>query len=57
MTCMKSVQFLRPPTPPLSIYIQTSSTPFTSDVQSQVSPQPLPLQMITSQLKENMFQG
>ena len=47
MTYMKIVQFSRPP-PPLSIYIQNSSTPLILDIY---------LQIITNQLKENIIQG
>ena len=57
MTSMKIVQFSRPPTP-LSIYVQTSSTPLTLDVQFHGNhPRPSPLQMITNQLKEYIIQG
>ena len=49
MTSMKIVQFPRPP-PTLSIYTQSSSTPFTLYVQFQTT---LPFQMINNQLKEN----
>ena len=54
MTSMKIVQFSRPSTL-LSIYVQNYSTPLTLDVQCQTPP--LPLQMITNQLKENIIQG
>ena len=54
MTSMKIVQFSRPSTL-LSIYVQNYSTPLTLDVQFQTPP--LPLQMITNQLKENIIQG
>ena len=43
-----------PPTP-LPIYVQNSSNTLTLDAQFQVNL--LPLQMITSQLKENIIQG
>ena len=57
MTPMKIVQFSRSP-PPLSIYVQNSSTPLTLGVQFQTKPSPpFPLQMITNQLKENIIQG
>ena len=58
MTSMKIVQYLRPPTL-LSSYVQNSYTPLTLDVQFQTNPPPpssLPLQMITSQLKEDIIQ-
>ena len=42
------------PLPPLSIYIQNSSTPLTLDVQFQTTTHPL--QMITNQLNENIIQ-
>ena len=54
MTSMKIAQFSRPP-PPLSIYVQNSSTHLTLDVQFQTTPPPF--QMITNQLKENIIQG
>ena len=50
MTSMKIVQISRPP-PPMSSYVQNSSTPLTLDVQFQTRPY---LQMITNQLKGNM---
>ena len=43
------------PPPPLSINVQNSSIPLTLDVQFQTNP--LPVQMITNQLKENVIQG
>ena len=43
------------PHSPLSIYVQNSSTLLTLDVQFQTNP--IPLQMITNQLKENTIQG
>ena len=43
------------PPPPLSIYVQNSSTTLTWDIQFQMNPSPL--QMITNQLKENIIQG
>ena len=55
MMSMKIVQFSRPP-PPLSSYVQNSSTPWALDVQFQTNPSP-PLQMITNQLRENIVQG
>ena len=42
------------PTPPLSIYVQNSSTPLTFDVQFQTNP---PLHMIFNRLKEVIIQG
>ena len=39
MKSMKIVHFLRPQ-PPLSIYVQNSSTPLTLDVQFQMNPPP-----------------
>ena len=42
------------PTPPLSIYVQSSSTPLTFDVQFQTNS---PLHMIFNQLKEVIIQG
>ena len=54
MTLMKIGQFSRPSTP-LSRYVQDYSTPLTLDVQFQTNP--LLLQIITNQLKENIIQG
>ena len=52
MTSMKILQFSRLPTP-LSIYVQNFSTPCPWRYNTNT----LPLQMITSQLKENMTPG
>ena len=43
------------PPPHLSSYVQNSFTPLTLHVQFQTNP--LPLQMITNHLKENIIQG
>ena len=50
MTSMKIIKFSSPRTP----LVQTSSTPFTLDVQFQAT---YLLQMITNQLKESIIQG
>ena len=42
---------------PLSIYVQSPSTPLTLDVQFQTTFPLFFLQIITNQLKENMIQG
>ena len=42
--------------PPLSSFVQNSSTPLTLGVQLQTNPLPLSLQIITNQLKENIIQ-
>ena len=71
MTSIKIVQFsrlenfqeLKFQAPCSFIYVQNSSTPLTLDVQLQANPPspppptPLLLQMVTSQLKENIIQG
>ena len=54
MTLMKIGQFSRPSTP-LSRYVQNYSIHLTLDVQFQTDP--LLLQIITNQLKENIIQG
>ena len=53
MASMKTVHL----PPPLSGYVQNSSTPLDLDVQSQTNTPPtlLPLQIITNQLKENII--
>ena len=55
MTSLKIVQISRLPTR-LSIYVQTSATSLTLDVQFQMNPPFPPLQMITNQLKYNIIQ-
>ena len=54
--------FKTPPPPPLSSYVQNSSTLLTLDIQFKHPPPPppalsLPFQMITNQLKEDIIQG
>ena len=54
MTSMKIIQFSRIPSP-LAIYVQSSSTLLTLDVQFQTNTPSL--QMVTNQWKENIIQG
>ena len=61
MTCMKIVRFPKHPLPPsvlpppLSINVRNSSDALTLDVQFQTIPNPLLLQMIINQVKENII--
>ena len=50
--CQCKLSNFQDPPPPLSIYVQSSSTPLTLDAQFQRNP---PLQMIANQFKENII--
>ena len=52
---LENCPIFRIPHPPLSIYVQNSSTPLTLDVQCQTN-RHLSVQMITNQLKKNIIQ-
>ena len=54
--CPRKLSNFQYPPSPFFIYVKNSSTSLTLDVKFQTNPSPLPPQMISNQLKENVIQ-